>query len=149
MNLTPNFTLEEAITSQTAARLGIDNTPSAEMLEELRITATFMEGVRKALGNRPIKVTSWYRCPALEKAIAPNSGSAGHHPKGAAVDFICPGFGTPFLIACALATSSIKFGQLIYEYKTWVHISRLPVERPINRIITIDQLGVIPGIIQR
>ncbi|MCZ2110986.1 MAG: peptidase M15 [Dehalococcoidia bacterium] len=149
MKLSEHFTLEEATVSQTAARLGIDNQPDELMLGELRITAAFMEDVRRVLGNRPITVTSWYRCPALEQAIAPNSGSSGHHPKGGAVDFICPGFGSPYEVACALATSKVKFGQLIYEYRSWIHISRIPVEKPINRIITIDHMGVIPGIIKR
>lgn len=149
MQLSPHFSLQEAITSQTAARLGIDNNPTSAMLEELRKTAVFMEMVRTALGNRPIIVTSWYRCPALEAAIVGRENSQGHHPLGAAVDFICPSFGTPLQVAQCLATApNLSFGQLIYEFGAWVHISRLPVS-PINRIITIDKLGVAVGITHR
>ena len=150
MKLSEHFTLEEATVSQTAARMGIDNTPDDAMLQEMIKTAEFMEGVRETLG-KPITVTSWYRCPDLERAvagIAPGRPLSGHHPKGAAVDFICPGFGSPLMVAQRLATEvdRLGIGQLIYEFGGWVHISRLPVA-PVNRVITIDQRGVQAGII--
>ena len=150
MNLSDHFTLAEATVSQTAARMGIDNTPDDAMIAEIRKTAEFMEGVRSTLG-KPITVTSWYRCPDLERAvagIAPGRPLSGHHPLGAAVDFICPGYGTPLQVAQRLAgwVDNLGVGQLIYEFGSWVHISRLPVA-PINRIITIDQRGVQVGIV--
>jgi zinc D-Ala-D-Ala carboxypeptidase len=150
MNLSPHFTLHEATVSQTAARMGIDNTPTGPLLDAVRQTATFMERVRSVLGH-PIVVTSWYRCPDLERAItglAPGRPLSGHHPKGAAVDFICPAYGSPLDVATRLSAmvDPLGVGQLIYEYGAWVHISRLPVA-PVNRIITIDQRGVQVGIV--
>lgn len=147
MNLSEHFTLAEATVSQTAARAGIDNTPDAAMIEELRKTAQFMEHVRDVLG-KPITVTSWYRCPALEDVIAPGRRTVGHHPLGAAVDFICPGYGSPLEIAARLSTMSaaLGIGQIIYEFGAWVHISRLPVA-PINRVLTIDKRGVQVGVV--
>lgn len=147
MNLSEHFTLEEATVSQTAARMGIDNTPDAQMIDSLRITAQFMEHVRDILG-KPIVVTSWYRCPDLEAVIAPGKRAVGHHTLGAAVDFICPAYGSPIEIASRLSTMSaaLGIGQLIYEFGSWVHISRLPVA-PINRVLTIDGRGVQVGIV--
>lgn len=147
MNLSDHFTLAEATVSQTAARMGIDNTPDAAMLDELRKTAQFMERVRDILG-KPITVTSWYRCQELEDVIAPGRRTVGHHPLGAAVDFICPGYGSPLEIAARLSTmaAALGIGQLIYEYGTWVHISRLPVA-PVNRVLTIDRRGVQVGVV--
>ena len=150
MKLSEHFTLAEATVSQTAARMGIDNTPDDAMVQEIIKTAQFMEGVRATLG-KPITVTSWYRCSDLERAvagIAPGRPLSGHHPLGAAVDFICPGYGTPFEVARRLAVwaDNLGIGQLIYEFDAWVHISRLPVPNPINRIITIDTAGCRPGI---
>ena len=150
MNLSPHFTLQEAIVSETAARMGIDNRPDDVMIAALRTTAQFMERVRSVLGH-PIVVTSWYRCPDLERAItglAPGRPLSGHHPKGAAVDFICPAYGSPLDVATRLSAmvDPLGVGQLIYEYGAWVHISRLPVA-PVNRIITIDQRGVQVGIV--
>lgn len=150
--LSEHFTLSEAITSQEAARRWIDNTPSDFMVVELIKTATFMEHIRAALGNRPIIVTSWYRCDALESAITGLSAerrSSGHHPKGAAVDFICPGYGTPLDVALRLRSmvDELGIGQLIYEYGSWIHVSRLGVPNPINRVLTIDLSGLRTGIV--
>lgn len=150
MQLSEHFTLAEATVSQTAARMGIDNTPDAAMIASLRQTAQFMEHVRDVLG-KPITVTSWYRCPELERVvanIAPGRPLSGHHPLGAAVDFIAPGYGSPLEIALRLSTmtAALAIGQLIYEFRAWVHISRLPVA-PINRVLTIDGRGVQVGIV--
>lgn len=150
MNLSEHFTLQEATVSQTAARMGIDNTPDDAMIAAMRQTAQFMEHVRDILGA-PITVTSWYRCPELERVvanIAPGRPLSGHHPLGAAVDFICPGYGSPLEIASRLSTmtAALGIGQLIYEFGSWVHISRLPVA-PINRVLTIDQRGIQVGIV--
>ena len=151
--LSEHFTLQEATISQTASMLGIDNSPDDKLLLEMMQTAQFMEEIRKALGERPITVTSWYRCPDLERAItgiAPGHLLTGHHPKGAAVDFICPGYGTPLDICLHLKNQAdrLGIGQLIYEYRKWVHISRLPVPNPaINRFLTIDEKGTRSGIL--
>jgi len=154
MNLSPHFTLDEAIVSETAGRAGINNTPDAAMLEELKKTAAFMEQVRTVLDSKPILVTSWYRCDALERKVAglsPIQVSRGHHPLGAAVDFHCPGFGSPFEVASHLSkhVDALRIGQLIYEFGRWIHISRLPVPRPeFNRVITIASgTGARTGII--
>ena len=149
--LSQHFTLAEATASQEAARRWIDNTPSDAILIELMKTAQFMEGIRDALGKHPIIVTSWYRCDLLEAVITGLSAearSAGHHPKGAAVDFICPGYGTPLDIAFRLRdmVDELGIGQLIYEYGAWIHVSRLRVPNPINRVLTIDIAGVRSGI---
>lgn len=139
ISLSKNFTWEEAIFSATAKRLGIDNTPNAEMQTEIMKTALFMERVRGALGDRPIHPTSWYRCEEVDRIVG---GQSGHHSKGAAVDFICPTFGNAWVIANFLAKkmTSLHIGQLILEYDAWVHISRLPVS-PINRILTYKEPG--------
>ena len=143
MNLSPHFTLQEAVVSQEAARRGINNQPDDAMLDRIKLTADFMENVRRVLDNKPILVTSWYRCDALERIVAGLSvtqRSSGHHPLGAAVDFHCPGFGSVYEVAVRLADQAdvLGIGQLIYEYGSWIHVSRLPVPRPeYNRVLTI------------
>lgn len=154
MQLTEHFTYEEAVISRTATELGIDNSPSIEIHAEILDTAYWMEGIRSLLNDCPIIVTSWFRCYELEAAITKMSvlqarQSSGHHPKGAAVDFVCPSFGTPYDVAKHLErfVDIYSIGQLIYEYGRWVHISRLPVEKPINRVLTANRTGWHPGII--
>ena len=119
MDLSTHFSLSEFVTSQTAARLGIDNTPPQSVMRVILRTATGMEGVRTLLGA-PIIISSGYRSPELNKAIGGAKNS--QHVKGEAVDFICPGYGSPLKICKAIVASGIKFDQLINEAQ-WVHIS--------------------------
>jgi hypothetical protein len=82
-----------------------------------------MEAVRKLLGDRPISVSSGYRSPALNRAVAGSRRSA--HLTGHAVDFNCYGFGDPLEVCRAIAESDLAFDQLIEE-GTWIHVSFHP-----------------------
>lgn len=142
MNLTVHFTLEAFTRSATAERLGINNTPSKEVIQNLTTTAEGLEKVRGVLQlhNEAIEIDSGFRCEALEKVLTQKdfaSWCARHdkhpwdwveyfsrkpHPKGYAVDFVCPAVGTPLEIVKKLAESDLQFDQLIQE-GSWVHIS--------------------------
>lgn len=126
MNLSPNFTLEEATFSDTAVRLGINNQPSPKQLENMKITAQGMETVRKLLG-KPIRVNSWLRLPELNQAIGGALKSS--HMDGWAVDFTCPAFGDPYTVAKALKESNIQVDQVIHEFGRWIHVSFAPEMR--------------------
>jgi len=91
-----------------------------------------MEGVRTLLGA-PIIISSGYRSPEVNKAVGGAKNS--QHTKGEAVDFICPGYGSPLKICKAIAASGIKFDQLIQE-GTWVHISFSDANR--REVLTAD-----------
>lgn len=121
MNLSEHFTLEEFTHSDTAARLGINNTPDGAMLERLKHTAEQLEAVRTLLGH-PIQVTSAYRSVALNAAV-PGSSNTSAHTLGYAVDLKCPAFGSPLDVCRAIAASGIKFDQIIHEYGSWCHVS--------------------------
>jgi len=120
VNLSPHFTLEEAVFSSTALRLGINNTPSQDIIARMVLAAEGMEKVRSLLLGHPIHIDSWYRCPQLNSAIGGAKTSA--HMEGAAVDFTCTQYGSPHSIVKMIMSSPIKFDQLIYEGR-WVHIS--------------------------
>ena len=92
-NLTPNFTLEEFTFSETATRLGIDNTPSPEIAEELKRTAEMLEQIRAILGGRPVRISSGYRCLPLNRQV--RSADTSAHILGQAADFTVPQFGSP------------------------------------------------------
>lgn len=139
MNLTPHFTLEELTHSDTAVRLGIDNTPPANVIPHLVILAQGLEDVRLIL-TRPLNVHSGYRCEALERILCAKDYAAWcvrhgkpvddvswteyfkrkMHPLGYAADFTCAPFGSPLQIVRTLKGSGLKFDQLIQE-GTWVH----------------------------
>lgn len=120
MNISAHFDLSEFVTSQEAARRGIDNTPSLEVVDNLRWIASLMEEVRELLGV-PILISSGYRCPKLNSSIGGATNS--QHVQGLAVDFIAPKFGDPYEVASAISRSTIQYDQLIHEYGRWVHIS--------------------------
>lgn len=119
MMLSDHFSLAEFTISQTATRKGLNNTPSEEIIENLKKTASKLEAIRAYL-NKPIIVNSGYRSVAVNKAIGGVSTSA--HCAGYAVDFICPQIGTPHEVAKRIAVSGFKWDQLIDE-GGWVHIS--------------------------
>lgn len=120
VRLSPNFFLSEFVESESAERLGIDNTPDPLALANLFKVAAMMQQVRSLLGNRVIKVSSGFRSSRLNVAVGGSATS--DHVRGEACDFKCLSFGTPLDIARAIAASKIQFGQLIWE-GNWVHIS--------------------------
>lgn len=121
-NLSTHFTYREATYSPTARDRGIDNNPTPAQLEVMKFTALRMEAVRQLLGSKPLYITSWFRSFALNKAIG--GAQSSQHSNGEAVDFKCPGYGTPYRICQLLIAnkSIIKYDQLILE-PSWVHIS--------------------------
>ncbi|NIE82690.1 MULTISPECIES: D-Ala-D-Ala carboxypeptidase family metallohydrolase [unclassified Burkholderia] len=134
MKLTDHFTLSELTQSETAARRRIDNTPSSETLVNLTRTAQLLEKVRAELGDKPVLISSGYRCHALNRAVGGATNSA--HGQGLAADFICPGFGSPLDICKRLAAARIEFDQLIQE-GTWVHIGLAAAgKRPRHQVLT-------------
>ena len=71
MRLSTNFTLEEFTRSQTAIRQNIDNTPTEEHSENLKLLCEMvLQPVRDHFG--PIAINSGYRGVVLNKTIALN-----------------------------------------------------------------------------
>ncbi|MGH9942840.1 MAG: D-Ala-D-Ala carboxypeptidase family metallohydrolase [Pyrinomonadaceae bacterium] len=121
--LSPNFTLEEFITSQTAARKGIDNAPPPAVVERLKQRCEqILEPARAVLG--PLQVNSGYRCPKLNAAVGGSSTSA--HMLGYAADIV-PLRATKRDLALWVK-QNCRFDQLILEFGTesepaWIHVS--------------------------
>ena len=120
MQLSPHFTLEEMTFSDTAARHGINNSAPPEVLANLKRTANGLERVRQLLNNNAIRISSGYRCKALNDAVKgqPNS----QHITGQAVDFTSP-YGNPVQLVQLIKKSGLEYDQLICEFNSWVHIS--------------------------
>lgn len=124
MKLSNHFTLAEAIKSDTARRLNINNQPSPEIIKKLELVAkNILEPIREYF-KTPFTPTSWYRCKKLNRAL--KSKDTSQHVKGEAVDIIIPG------IECELLYNYIKdhleYDQLIIETRgstgtKWVHVS--------------------------
>ena len=126
MNLSEHFSLEEATTSETATRLGINNQPNEQQLENMKKAAEGMEKVR-ALLSKAIHVNSWLRLPEVNVAVGGSKVSS--HMDGWAIDFVCKDFGNPLAVCKAIEAAGIEFDQMIHEYATWTHISFAPEMR--------------------
>ena len=124
--LSPNFNLSEFTFSQTATRHNINNDPSPEIIARLVQVAHQMERVRVACGNRPIRISSGYRSPELNRRIGGSASSA--HMQGWAVDFTVSGQSVVDTIKDILE-AGISFDQVINEGGRWVHISFAPAMR--------------------
>ena len=83
----PNFTLAELIRSATAEAKGIDNTPTQQQAENLRYLArNVLQPIRDHFGV-PIRVSSGYRSPALNKAVKGSPASFHSHGMAADIEF--------------------------------------------------------------
>jgi len=134
--LTDNFAWSTAAASDYADRFDIDNSIPEDIKETIEaVTAPKMEMVRAVLGH-PVLVSSWYRSQALNRAVG--GSQLSQHRLGLAVDFRCPGFGTPLAVAQELELQKFPLGidQLIWEY-SWVHISfTIPTVTPRYQMLT-------------
>ena len=84
MKLSANFTLAEFTASDYADRHRIDNSVPEDLLPNALATAEMMERIRDVLGDKPITITSGYRCAAVNTGIG--SGMTSDHIKALAVD---------------------------------------------------------------
>jgi zinc D-Ala-D-Ala carboxypeptidase len=142
VKLSPNFTLAELTHSETAERLGLDNTPSEKVKANLVRLARILENIRHVLG-RPIMVNSAYRSPKVNTAIG--SKSTSQHVLGCAADIRVPGL-TPNDIVKEIIKANIEYDQLIREFDSWVHIS-IPntfADKPRKQVLIIDKTGTRP-----
>jgi len=129
MNLTANFSLHELSKSETALRMGFDNTPDAEATENLRLLCEkVLQPVRDHYG-KGVKVNSAYRSPESNAAVGGSKTS--DHCKGMAADIEIPGVANADLAQWIM--DNLEYTQLILEFYTpgipdsgWVHVSYDP-----------------------
>ena len=125
--ISKNITYKEATRSDAAKREGIDNTPDAEQLENMRrVAESVFQPVRENF-DCPIYVSSFFRSEELNKAMKGSSSST--HMKGEAMDLDADVFGevTNAQIFHYIK-DNLEFDQLIWEFGTeeeaaWVHVS--------------------------
>ena len=123
-----HFTLKEFVKSDTARRLGIDNTPSPQVEERLRQLVDYvLDPLREAYG-KPIYVNSGYRCPALNRAV----GGVAHsqHLTGEAADITGGNCQENRRLYELLRQLQLPVDQVINEHSfTWLHVSYGPRHR--------------------
>ena len=144
MNLSESFTLKELTVSDTAVRLGLDNTPNETVTANLKtLCETILQPVREHYG-KPIKVNSGYRAPDVNAAVGGSKTS--DHCKGQAADIEIVGI--PNADLAAYIAENFKFTQVILEFYTqgipdsgWVHVSYDPIELKCQTLTAIKKDG--------
>lgn len=133
MRLSKNLTLKEAIKSNTATRLGINNMPEQWEINNLRAVAeNVFQPVRDHFGV-PIGVSSGYRSKALNKAIGGSKYS--QHMIGEALDIDADIYGgVTNAEIFNYIKNNLEWDQMIWEFgddeePNWVHVSYKEVGR--------------------
>ena len=120
MQLSEHFELAEFLVSETAARRGIANEPTPQIIDNLRqLCQLVLEPLRVKLA-RPVVITSGYRSLALNRAVGGSPTS--HHMQGRAADIIVPGM-TPLAVCQAVNQLKLPCVQIIHEFGRWAHLS--------------------------
>lgn len=133
--LSPHLSLAEVTVSDTAKRLGIDNTPPPGHVANLKLlAAVIFEPIREHFGV-PIHVSSGYRSKALNDAT-PGASASSQHSKGEALDLDQDGKGTGVTnrMVFEFIRANLPYDQLIYEggddaSPDWVHVSYSAAKR--------------------
>lgn len=118
------FTVAEMLKSETAEKNQINNTPSAEVEQNIEELLVVLDDLREFYG-KPIKITSGYRCTELNKLVGGSPTSA--HVIGYAADLQPMGDTFENFKASVLKwlkKSRVKFDQCIIERNKstqWVH----------------------------
>ena len=146
MKLSNNFSLKEMVKSQTAERKGINNNPSEDHMNNLKLLCeNVLQPVRDHFG-KVVTVSSGYRSEALCEAIGSSKNS--QHAKGQAADFIIPGVDNKKVFKHII--ENLPMDQVILEYykeddtkeysnKGWIHCSYIPKGR--GQALTKDDTG--------
>lgn len=171
MRLSDHFTLSELTKSQTAARLGIDNSLNATFHPEtidnlIQLCEMVLEPIRDHFCV-PITPNSGYRSYALEQVLCRKAidryidDGAGRrvldylemkpHPKGQAVDIEIPG--VPNLNLARWVRDNLEFDQLLLEFYDpndstagWVHVSYRHDGTKRNEVLTIGKGTMLKGL---
>jgi hypothetical protein len=124
--ISKHISYKEGVHSNTATRLNIDNTPSSYEFSNMGVLAdNIFEPLREWVGG-PIKITSFFRCEELNRALGGSSSS--QHCEGRAMD-IDDIFGrTTNAIMFEYIKNNLDFDQLIWEFgddknPDWIHVS--------------------------
>lgn len=114
------FTTKEMTKSQTAKLYHIDNTPTKEVVENLKKVMYILDIVRVYIG-KPILVNSGYRCEKLNEMVGGVQKSM--HTKGLAADFRTKEKEDINTMFEFLKRNQEKFKIIeLLNYKTFIHI---------------------------
>lgn len=126
MKISEHISMKEALRSNTAQRLGINNMPDNDTFVSMQITAEHIFEPLRNHFNEPIYISSFYRSPELNKAIGGSKNS--QHCKGEAIDIDDVYSKASNADFFNYIKDKLEFDQLIWEFgddenPAWVHVS--------------------------
>ena len=134
-----HISYKEGVRSNTADRLGLDNTPDEQQRKCMHeIARDVFEPLREWVGG-PIKINSFFRGEPVNTAIGGSKRS--QHMKGQAID-IDDTFGHKTNAEMYhYIKDNLDYDQLIWEFgdsenPNWVHVSYV-THRPNRKILTV------------
>ena len=128
----------EGVYSTTATRKGLANKPDQFQLANMKLLAEkVFEPLREWVGG-PIRINSFFRCKALNKAIGGSTSS--QHCKGQAMDIDDGGCKKTNAEMYEWIKNNLNFDQMIWEFgdeknPNWVHVSYVSPEENRNRCL--------------
>jgi len=136
--ISEHISYREAIRSNTATRLGIDNTPDDYAWTNMvGVAEKVFEPLREWVGG-PIRINSFFRCQELNTAIGGSSRS--QHCDGRAIDLDdVHGYATNAEMFRYIK-ENLNFDQLIWEFgddenPDWIHVSYVSEDQNRNRCL--------------
>tara|TARA_B100001287_G_C22670168_1_gene524871 strand:- start:179 stop:640 length:462 start_codon:yes stop_codon:yes gene_type:complete len=142
--ISKHISFKEGIKSNTATRLGINNTPDDYQVSNMvNIAINLFEPLREFVGG-PIKINSFFRCEDLNRAIGGSSRS--QHCEGRAID-LDDTFGHKTNAEMfRYIKDNLDFDQLIWEFgddnnPDWVHVSFISFDENRKRIMRAERVN--------
>ena len=134
---------KEGVYSTTAMRRGLDNKPSQFELANMKeIAERVFEPLREWVSG-PIRINSFFRGKALNKAIGGSTTS--QHCKGQAMDIDDGGCKKTNAEMYTWIKENLNFDQMIWEFgddknPNWVHVSYVSEDSNRNRCLRADRI---------
>ena len=131
---------KEGTVSNTGLRLGLDNTPNEEQIENMKVVAKkLFEPLREWVGG-PISVNSFFRGEPVNTAIGGSKRS--QHMKGQAMDIDDTMGHKTNAEMFHYIKDNLDWDQMVWEFGTehpdgnpnWIHISYVSPERNRKRL---------------
>ena len=116
------FTIAELCKSDTAVQKHIDNSPTSEIINNLKQLVRYVLDPLREKYGKPIRVNGAYRCPELNKAVGGSKTS--QHMTGQAADITVGSPDANKKLFNLIIEMNLPFDQLIDEKNfRWIHVS--------------------------
>lgn len=144
LQLSANLSLAEMLRSESAKRAGIENVPTPEHIENMKVLAQLVFQPIRDHFKVPIHISSGYRSKALNKAIGGSQTS--QHSSGQAIDIDMDNTTVSNREIFHFIKDHLEFDQLIWEFGTsanpdWVHVSYNPKAKQRRQILIAKKIA--------